>query len=61
MTKALVQLLLDDQILNKYKIIFYEAGTKVETAFEASMRDVIEMWNTDPEFRENWLKPFRSR
>ena len=61
MTKALVQLLLDDQILNKYKIICYKAGIKFETAFEALMRDVIETWNTDPEFRVNWLKDLRSR
>ncbi len=59
MAKAILQLLVDKQILNKYKSICHEAGIELEIAFEASMRSVIEKWDTDTDFKENWLKPYR--
>ncbi len=58
MSKVIVQLLIDDQILNKFKTICYEAGIKFEIAVEESMREVIEKW-VDPAFREEWFTQFR--
>ncbi len=56
--KTMVQLLIDDQILNKYKTICYNSKLKFDDVIEESMQKVILKWK-GPVFKEEWLKSFR--